>query len=122
MCHIHSVSRSFAGRISIAPITLYVEISNNGGDHTPHAWLRLLSFVNLSEIIGVCRPQYEVRKVRDLRNDYTSYKALVSLSNVRLFTVSNVISVNDTGIPPIFQGLVIYLPLSSTKRGYFWST
>ena len=85
-----------------------MEISNNGGDHTPHAWLRLLSFVNLSEIIGVCRPQNEVRKVRDLRNDYTSYKALVSLSNIRLFTVSNVISVNDTGIPPIFQACYLF--------------
>ena len=84
--------------------------------------MRLLSFVNWCEIIGVCRPQYEVRKVHDLTNDYNTYKALESLSNVHLVTVSNVISVNDTGIPPIFQGLVIYLPLSSTKRGYFWST
>ena len=55
-----------------------------------------------------------------MTNDYTSYQVLMSLTNVHLVTASNVFSVNDTGIPPIFQGHVIYLPLSSTKSGYFW--
>ena len=67
-------------------------------------WPRLLSYVNWwSEIIGVRRPQYEVRKVRDLTNDYTSYEALLSSSNVHLVTTSNVFNINDIGIPPIFQ-------------------
>ena len=45
----------------------------------------------------------------------------MSSSNVHLVTASNVFSVNDIGIPLIFHGHVIYLPLSSTKCGYFWS-
>ena len=49
------------------------------------------------------RPQYEVRKVRNLTNDYTSYEALLSSSNVHLVTKSDVFNINDIGIPPIFQ-------------------
>ena len=43
----------------------------------------------------------------------------MSLSNVHLITVSNVISVNDTGIPPIFKDLLFIYLLVRPKEDIF---